>query len=67
MALKDSRGGREYDKFVADASGDTAMRVSTTSSTTTEATSSGASTIAGAWNSTSSSIIAVKATPLPNN
>ena len=47
MALKDSRGGREYDKFVADASGDTAMRVSTTSSTTTEATSSGASTTAG--------------------
>jgi hypothetical protein len=35
MALKASRGGREYDKFVADGSGDTAMRVSTTSSSTT--------------------------------
>ena len=37
MALKDSRGGREYDKFVADGSGDTAMRMSITSSTTTSA------------------------------
>ena len=41
MALKDSRGGREYDKFVADSSGDTAMRVSSTSHATSEATSTG--------------------------
>ena len=32
MALKDSRGGREYDKFLADSSGDTALRVTATSS-----------------------------------
>ena len=30
MALKGSRGGREYDKFVADGSGDTSLRVTTT-------------------------------------
>ena len=41
MALKDSRGGREYDKFVADSSGDTAMRVMTTTSATVEASSTG--------------------------
>ena len=35
MALKDSRGGREYDKFVADSGGDTALRVTATSSVTT--------------------------------
>jgi len=39
MALKDSRGGREYDKFVADGSGDTAMRMSVTSSVVVEADS----------------------------
>ena len=44
MALKDSRGGREYDKFVADGSGDTAMRVSATSSATTSATSTAGDT-----------------------
>ena len=42
MALKDSRGGREYDKFVADGSGDTAMRMSITSSTTTSASNTSA-------------------------
>ena len=35
MALKDTRGGREYAKFVADGSGDTSIRVTTTSSITT--------------------------------
>ena len=48
MALKDNRGGREFDKFVADGSGDTAMRVSVTSSVTVTAdTSSGAVTVEG--------------------
>jgi len=37
MALRDTRGGREYDKFVADGSGDTAMRMSVSSSVTTSA------------------------------
>ena len=44
MALKDSRGGREYDKFVADSGGDTALRTTSTSSVTTVTVSSGAST-----------------------
>ena len=52
MALKDGRGGREYDKFVADGSGDTAMRVSTTSTTTTSATAGTGSTTAGAASGT---------------
>ena len=47
MALKETRGKREYDKFVADGSGDTALRVTTTSSVTTSATSSGASATSG--------------------
>jgi hypothetical protein len=34
MALKDTRGGREYDKFLADSSGDTALRTTSTSSVT---------------------------------
>ena len=34
MALKDTRGSREYDKFVADSSGDTALRVTSTTSVT---------------------------------
>ena len=38
MALKDSRGGREYDKFVADATGDTAIRTTATVKTTVETT-----------------------------
>ena len=38
MALKDSRGGREYDKFVADASGDASVRVTSTSSVTASTT-----------------------------
>ena len=43
MALKDSRGAREYDKFVADGSGDASVRVtSTTSVTTTTAVETGA-------------------------
>ena len=46
MVLKENRGGREYDKFVADGSGDTSLRVTSTSSITTSATSSGASTTA---------------------
>jgi hypothetical protein len=37
MALKDGRSGREYDKFVADGSGDTSLRVTTTTSVTTSA------------------------------
>ena len=36
MALRDNRGGREFDKFVADATGDTAMRMSVTSSVVIE-------------------------------
>ena len=36
MALRDTRGGREFDKFVADATGDTAMRMSVTSSVVIE-------------------------------
>ena len=39
MALRDSRGSREFDKFVADGSGDTAMRMSVTSSVIVEADS----------------------------
>ena len=42
MALKDTRGGREFDKFVADGSGDASIRVTTTSSVTTSASNSGA-------------------------
>ena len=52
MALRDSRGSREYDKFVADGSGDTAMRVSTTSSSTTSATAGTGSATAGAASGT---------------
>ena len=37
MALKDTRGRREYDKFVADGSGDTSLRVTTTTAVTTSA------------------------------
>ena len=37
MALKDNRGGREFDKFVADGSGDTSIRVTSTTSVTTSA------------------------------
>ena len=46
MALKDSRGGREYDKFVADSSGDTAMRMSVTSSVTSATDTDGTVTVA---------------------
>ena len=52
MALRDTRGGREFDKFVADGSGDTAMRVSTTSSSTTSATAGTGSTTAAAASGT---------------
>ena len=38
MALSDNRGGREFDKFVADATGDTAIRTQSTVSTTVETT-----------------------------
>ena len=44
MALKDTRGSREYDKFVADTSGDTALRVTATSAVTAVTASTGAST-----------------------
>ena len=37
MALDESRGKREYDKFVADGSGDTSLRVTTTTAVTTSA------------------------------
>ena len=47
MALKDSRGGREYDKFVADSGGDTALRTTSTSSVTVLTTSTGASSTEG--------------------
>ena len=54
MALKETRGRREYDKFVADSSGETATRVSVTSSVTVTAdTSSGAVTVAGATHTSS--------------
>ena len=38
MALRDTRGGREFDKFVADASGDASVRVTSTSSVTASTT-----------------------------
>jgi len=38
MALRDTRGGREFDKFVADATGDTAIRTTATVKTTVETT-----------------------------
>ena len=41
MALKDSRGGREYDKFVADSGGNTALRTTATSSVTSTTSSVG--------------------------
>ena len=41
MALKSSRGGREYDKFVADSGGDTALRTTSTSSVTSTTSSVG--------------------------
>ena len=48
MALRENRGSREFDKFVADGSGDTATRVSVTSSVTVTAdTSAGAVTLEG--------------------
>ena len=53
MALKDSRGGREYDKFLADSSGDTALRVTATSSVLVTAdTSAGAEEVLGATHDT---------------
>lgn len=39
MALKESRGGREFDKFVADGSGNTGIRVVTTAHETIESSS----------------------------
>ena len=41
MALKDSRGGREYDKFVADPAGDTAIRTQATATSATVETTGG--------------------------
>ena len=56
MALRDGRGAREFDKFVADGSGDTATRVSVTSSVTVTAdTSAGAVTMEGDTNTASAS------------
>jgi len=52
MALKASRGGREYDKFVADSGGDTALRTTSTSSVT-EITLSAAADITPATGGTS--------------
>jgi len=53
MALKSSRGGREYDKFLADSSGDTALRVTATSSVLVTAdTSAGAEEVLGATHDT---------------
>jgi len=42
MALRENRGSREFDKFVADGSGDTSLRVTTTTAVTTSASASGA-------------------------
>ena len=47
MALDESRGKREYDKFVADGSGDTSLRVTSTTSVTTSATAGSGSTTSG--------------------
>ena len=47
MALKDSRGGREFNKFVADGSGNDSVRVTTTTSVTTSATAGSGSTTSG--------------------
>ena len=47
MALRDNRGGREFDKFVADGSGDTALRTTSSSSVTTSATAGSGSTTSG--------------------
>jgi len=52
MALSDNRGSREFDKFVADGSGETSLRVSTTSSSTTSATAGSGSASAGAASGT---------------
>ena len=62
MALKDTRGRREYDKFVADTSGDTALRVTSTSAVTAVTVSSGASTTtpsSGGVSTTSSGVILI--------
>ena len=62
MALKDTRGSREYDKFVADTSGDTALRVTATSAVTAVTVSSGASTTvpsSGGVSTTSSGVILI--------
>tara|TARA_R100000458_G_C8162287_1_gene165870 strand:+ start:258 stop:716 length:459 start_codon:yes stop_codon:yes gene_type:complete len=37
MALSDNRGSREFDKFIADGSGNTSLRVTSTTSVTTSA------------------------------
>tara|TARA_X000001388_G_C2168501_1_gene98874 strand:- start:23 stop:529 length:507 start_codon:yes stop_codon:yes gene_type:complete len=52
MALSDNRGSREFDKFVADGSGNASIRVSSTSSATTSATAGSGSATAGASSGT---------------
>ena len=47
MALSDNRGSREFNKFVADGSGDASIRVTSTSSVTTSATAGAGSTTSG--------------------
>lgn len=47
MALSDNRGSREFDKFIADGSGDASVRVTSTSSVTTTATAGEGSTTSG--------------------
>ena len=47
MALNDNRGSREFDKFVADGSGNASVRVTSTSSVTTTATAGSGSTTSG--------------------
>ena len=47
MALNDNRGSREFDKFVADGSGNASVRVTSTSSVTTTATAGAGSTTSG--------------------
>ena len=52
MALKGSRGGREYDKFVADGSGDTSIRVTSTTAVTTSASAATVTVAATSGNGT---------------
>jgi hypothetical protein len=54
MALSDNRGSREFDKFIADGSGDASVRVTSTSSVTTSAS---AATVTVAATSSTGTVI----------